>query len=164
MRARSTIPKRWLRRRSSDWSPRYFGRVSRTPGDEFGGRGQIAGCTRETIPKRWLRRRSSDWSPRYFGRVSRTPGAARGCEGTNSDCMEFKFGHQAMQPCKKPCFSPRRAERTDPAQCFDKGFSAYAHAKRRGLHSATVVYFGCLELSMQSSALKIVQQMLLLRC
>ena len=28
---RETIPKRWLRRRSSDWSPQYFGRVSRTP-------------------------------------------------------------------------------------------------------------------------------------
>ena len=41
--------------------------------------------------------------------------------------------------------------------------SAYAHAKRRGLHSATVVNSCCLELSMQASAFKIVQQMLLLR-
>ena len=29
--------------------------IQRMRGDEFGGRGKIAGCTRETIPKRWLR-------------------------------------------------------------------------------------------------------------
>ena len=73
---RETIPKRWLRRRSSDWSPQYFGRVSRTPDmwERFPGTPRFPRLPGH-LPKHYIEQNCA-FGPRGRGPCRISPGAS----------------------------------------------------------------------------------------